>query len=111
MITSPGLSPAVAAGPPERTVPISAPCLTGVADGDAEVGVLDGLARDQRVDDGLDGAGGDGEPDAGVDAADVWPSTAICTFVPITLPVASISGPPELPWLIGASVWIVFEIE
>ena len=27
-------------------------------------------------------------------------------MIPITRPRASKSGPPELPWLIGASVWI-----
>ena len=27
-------------------------------------------------------------------------------MIPITRPRASNSGPPELPWLIGASVWI-----
>ena len=31
--------------------------------------------------------------------------------MPITLPAASISGPPELPGLIAASVWITLEIE
>ena len=30
----------------------------------------------------------------------------ICAVIPITRPRASKSGPPELPWLIGASVWI-----
>ena len=30
----------------------------------------------------------------------------ICEATPTTWPAASISGPPELPWLIGASVWI-----
>jgi len=30
----------------------------------------------------------------------------ICALIPITRPCASSSGPPELPWLIGASVWI-----
>ena len=32
------------------------------------------------------------------------PPVAICELMPITLPVASMSGPPELPGLIGASV-------
>ena len=35
---------------------------------------------------------------------------AICELTPITLPVASSSGPPELPGLIGASVWITESI-
>lgn len=30
--------------------------------------------------------------------------------IPITFPWASISGPPELPGLIGASVWITLKI-
>src|SRR6478736_292691 len=30
----------------------------------------------------------------------------ICDVTPITLPARSSSGPPELPWLIAASVWI-----
>ncbi len=33
-------------------------------------------------------------------------SLRICALIPITRPRASKSGPPELPWLIGASVWI-----
>ena len=32
------------------------------------------------------------------------PPVAICELMPMTLPVASMSGPPELPGLIGASV-------
>ena len=35
---------------------------------------------------------------------------AICELMPITRPSASISGPPELPGLIAASVWITSEI-
>ena len=39
-------------------------------------------------------------------------SLSICALTPITLPLtASISGPPELPWLIAASVWIDPESE
>ena len=34
----------------------------------------------------------------------------ICALTPITWPAAFSSGPPELPWLIGASVWIAFAI-
>ena len=33
-------------------------------------------------------------------------SLRICALIPITRPRASNSGPPELPWLIAASVWI-----
>ena len=35
---------------------------------------------------------------------------AICELMPITRPSASISGPPELPGLIAASVWMTSEI-
>ena len=31
---------------------------------------------------------------------------AICSLMPMTLPWLSISGPPELPWLMAASVWM-----
>jgi hypothetical protein len=31
-------------------------------------------------------------------------------LIPITLPPASISGPPELPGLMAASVWMTSEI-
>ena len=34
-------------------------------------------------------------------------SLSIWAFTPITRPRLSRSGPPELPWLIAASVWIV----
>ena len=33
-------------------------------------------------------------------------SLSICALTPITRPWPSRSGPPELPWLIAASVWI-----
>ena len=42
----------------------------------------------------------DGEADA------VARPTAIAVLMPMTLPSASSSGPPELPGLIAASVWI-----
>ncbi len=38
------------------------------------------------------------------------PAVAICELTPITRPRPSISGPPELPGLIAASVWITFSI-
>ena len=41
-----------------------------------------------------------------------WPPpVAICELMPITRPWASSSGPPELPGLIDASVWITLLIE
>ena len=39
------------------------------------------------------------------------PPVWIWELIPITWPSASISGPPELPGLIAASVWITCEIE
>ena len=36
----------------------------------------------------------------------VTPPVSICALTPITSPCASSSGPPELPWLSAASVWI-----
>ncbi len=39
------------------------------------------------------------------------PPVSIWELMPTTLPEASISGPPELPGLIAASVWITLEIE
>ena len=38
-------------------------------------------------------------------------AVSICWLMPITLPSASSSGPPELPGLIDASVWIALSIE
>ena len=37
-------------------------------------------------------------------------SLSICELTPITFPLASSSGPPELPWLIAASVWMALVI-
>ena len=48
------------------------------------------------------------DPDAAVARL---PPVEICELIPITLPWALISGPPELPGLIGASVWITLSIE
>ena len=38
------------------------------------------------------------------------PAVAICEFTPMTRALASSSGPPELPGLIGASVWMTFSM-
>ena len=76
-----------------------------VADGDAEVGVLDALAGnglaeaiERTVFDGI------AKPTPSLPPESLW----ICAFTPITCAVPFRSGPPELPWLIGASVWIAF---
>ena len=39
-----------------------------------------------------------------------WPPDSIWELIPITRPSESSSGPPELPGLIGASVWIALVI-
>ena len=39
------------------------------------------------------------------------PPVSICELTPITSPRVLRSGPPLLPWLIGASVWITWSIE
>ena len=65
--------------------------------------------RPGNVDDALDGVGRDREADAdvaGLAAAGVEPVDSICELTPITWPAALNSGPPELPGLIAASVWI-----
>ena len=41
----------------------------------------------------------------------VEPLDSICEFTPITRPPESSSGPPELPGLSAASVWITPSIE
>ena len=41
----------------------------------------------------------------------VEPLDSICEFTPITRPAESSSGPPELPGLSAASVWITLSIE
>src|SRR6266567_1873063 len=40
----------------------------------------------------------------------LWPSVAMAVLMPMTRPAVSTSGPPELPGLIAASVWIASEI-
>ncbi len=37
-------------------------------------------------------------------------AVSIWELTPITFPLASNSGPPELPWLIEASVWMTSSI-
>ncbi len=37
-------------------------------------------------------------------------SFGICALTPITWPRALSSGPPELPWLMAASVWMTWSI-
>ena len=63
--------------------------------------------REQLLDDGLDGVDRDREADAGGVAAPVASAGSSCALIPITWPRVLMSGPPELPWLIVASVWIV----
>ncbi len=72
--------------------------------------MLDLAAGLQLADLGAGRVDRDREADADVAAEDP-PPVSIWELIPITLPEASISGPPELPGLIAASVWITFEIE
>ena len=39
------------------------------------------------------------------------PVDRICELMPTTSPLALTSGPPELPWLMAASVWIAPAME
>ena len=66
-------------------------------------------ARDDLRGDVAHGVDRDREADADVALLPVLP-VEICEVTPITRPAASISGPPELPWLIAASVWIAWSI-
>ena len=70
--------------------------------------MLDRPGLDDLRHDLLDGVDRDGEPDADVDAA--AGGVAICELTPITSPSVFRSGPPELPGLIGASIWITWSI-
>ena len=53
----------------------------------------------------------DRDREADADVAVAPTAGRIWELIPITLPSASISGPPELPGLIAASVWITWEME
>ena len=72
-------------------------------------GVLDLAGLDELRDDALDGVRRDREADADVALRPV-PPVSICALTPITSPRALISGPPELPWLMAASVWMTWSI-
>ena len=74
----------------------------GLLDRDAEVGVLHRAAADQLRHDRATVFEGIAKPMPSLPPE----SLAICAFTPITSPSRSRSGPPELPWLIAASVWI-----
>ena len=114
VIVSPGTRPALAAGEPANHSVRSAAraaasgdlgaavCRSTYDETDADVGVLDLLAGDDRVRDLNVGVAGRGEADAGAVAELVW----IWSLRPSTWPLASSSGRPELPGLIAASVWI-----
>ena len=68
----------------------------------------------QLRDDALDRVGRDREADADVAglAAELERfGDSICELTPITWPAALNSGPPELPGLIAASVWMTSSIE
>ena len=69
--------------------------------------MLDLAGVDELGGDRAHGVRRDREADTVVPAA----SLAIWALTPITLPLEFRSGPPELPWLIAASVWIESLIE
>ena len=71
---------------------------------DAEIRVLHLAGRDELADDRADGVGRDREADA-VRAARL--ALDLGVDADARGPVRRSSGPPELPWLIAASVWIV----
>ena len=109
VITSPAFRPALDGGRVGGDgADLRAGSVRRVADVDADVRVLHLVAGDDRVGDALHRVDRDREADAvaaaaaaldlRVDADDVTGSW-------------SSSGPPELPWLIGASVWIELAIE
>ena len=70
--------------------------------GDADVGVLDLAVLAQLLERALDEVTGIAKPTPSLPPEVV----SICWLIPITRPSASSSGPPELPGLIEASVWI-----
>ena len=116
---SPPRRPALAAGLPGVTLWTSTPLVGRQVErlservdrraGDAEVGALDLAGLLELRDDLLGGVDRDREADADV-AAVPLPPVSICELMPITRPAASSSGPPELPGLIAASVWMTLSI-
>ena len=106
---SPPLIPAFAAGAPAWTSSTSTPSRRTRAPRmprNARVTRPAALELGQHA---LDGGDRDREADADA-AAEAAPPVAICELTPITWPVASSSGPPELPGLIAASVWMTSSI-
>ena len=112
-MTSPAFTPALSAGPPGVTVVTSAPggALGSVGSdvstprygrailspfssrGTTSRTVFDGTAKPMPT------------------LPCELPAVAICELTPMTRAVSSSSGPPELPGLIGASVWMTWSIE
>ncbi len=66
--------------------------------------MLDGPAVDDLLGDAAGGLDRHGEADP--DVALEVPPVAIWELIPTTSPSAPSSGPPELPGLIAASVWM-----
>ena len=71
--------------------------------------MVDAAGPEDLRDDVLDGVRRDGEADPDVPGRGV-PPVSICVLTPMTWPRALSSGPPELPWLIGASVWMTWSM-
>ena len=72
--------------------------------------MIDAARLEDLRDDVLDGVRRDGEPDTDVAGRAGAEPVSICVLTPMTWPRALRRGPPELPWLIGASVWITWSI-
>ena len=70
--------------------------------------MVDAAGAEELGDDVLDRVRRHREADADVAGADA--AVSICVFTPITCPCMLSSGPPEFPWLIGASVWMTWSI-
>jgi hypothetical protein len=104
VITSPAFRPAVAAGLPAFTASTLAPA--GELEPPSETpryGYATALPAIRSPATVLTVSEGTAKPTPELSSL---PSVAICTSTPTTSPLESINGPPELPWLIAASVWI-----
>ena len=113
----PACRPAAAPALPATTVSISAPLLRGVAEALRDRRASGPRSRSRRTRSSTlpvceELAAASGAPSRS-GRRSRRPRTPSCrsleriwALIPITRPRASKSGPPELPWLIGASVWI-----
>ena len=104
VITSPAWSPAAAAGAPLRTSETSAPatplCVWVSPPPWLACSTVPPAPRGETIYFPL--FDGTANPTPSLPPE----SLSICELTPTTRPSRSSSGPPELPWLIAASVWI-----